>query len=549
MKKALGLLLAIAMLMSLVGAATAETNKFGWDVPDETLKVTVFVASDNWTELEEQKQGIANMKAYLLDNFNIEMNYETTDGDAEEAVNLMLASGEYPDVITNLSTAARQKFVDQGRAVDLTSYIENSTNLTSRLGEYLPMYADSEGKYYYLPTYYGNLMDLPDYSAHIRYDEWLAIGSPEIKTPDDYYNAIMDILEMYPTTPSGETRYSLSLYNQGYPEYYLGGYFGLQRGWLVNDEDNTLTYWAFTDNGKRMAQFINKFWRSGTMDPDSFTNAWDDLRTKISQERVVGMMAGWWIGYNAGHEIWSLTDPTWTENKRYIQVSFKDPEVDQAYVTCKNNLGSSWTIITDKCQNPEEVMKLIDFMQTDAGMALFNWGIPGEVTSYKDPSTTDCIWTINSPTDWAFDATSKQQLLSETWDYNEEGVFGANTGIMAWCTYQGRWEDGESCIWPNQMWYSENKWKQIMFENMKGTIVDDTALLAMSSKSEELTMAEAAVKDAWKQYFPLVCMTEDDDSFEAAWSALQDALLNANVELMTQEWQANYQHNLALMGK
>jgi putative aldouronate transport system substrate-binding protein len=548
MKKALGLLLVIAMLMSLTGAF-AETNVFGWEKPADTLKVTVFVATDNWTELEEQKQGIANMKAYLLDNFNIELNYQTTDGDAEEAVNLMLASGDYPDVVTNLTTAARQKFVDQGRAVDLTSYIQNSSNLLSRLGEYLPMYADSEGKYYYLPTYYSNLMDLPDYSAHIRYDEWLAIGSPKIETPDDYYNAVMAILALNPTTSSGETRYSLSLYNQGNPEYYLGGFFGLQRGWKVNEADNTLTYWPFTDEGKRMAKFINKFWRSGTMDPDSFTNAWDDMRTKVSQERVVGLIGGWWIGYNAGHEVWELTDPTWTENKRYIQVAFKDPDVDQAYITCKNNLGSAWTIITDKCQNPEEVMKLIDFMQTDVGIALFNWGIPGAVQSYKDSTKTVSTWNITSPTEWAFDATAKQELLAETWDYNEEGVLGANTGFMDWCTYQGRWADGASCLWANQMWYSENKWKQIMFENMKGTIVDDTALLAMGSKSDELTMAEAAVKDAWKQYFPLVCMSEDDDSFETAWTNLQDAMTAANVDLMTQEWQANYQANLALLSK
>ncbi len=548
MKKVLGLLLVVAMLMSLAGGALAETNKLGWEVPAETLKVTVFIASDNWTELEEQKQGIANMKDYLLKNFNIELNYQTTDGDAEEAVNLMLASGDYPDVIKGLTTAARQKFVDQGRAAELTNYIENSPNLKARLGDYMPMYADKEGKYFYLPSAFGNLMDLPDYSAHLRYDEWLAIGSPKIETPDDYYNAIKAVLEKFPTTPAGETRYSMTMYNQGNPEYYLGGYFGLQQGWKVN-ADSTLSYWAFTEEGKRMAQFVNKFWRSGTMDPDSFTNAWDDARTKISQERVVGMIGGWWIGYNAGHEIWSLTDPTWTEDKRFIQIGFKDPAVEQASVTAKNNLGSSWTIITDKCKNPEAVMKFIDFTQTDAGSALCNWGIPGPVQSYKDTGKTISIWDIQSPTEWKFDETSKQQLLSETWDYNEEGVFGANTGLMSWVTYQGRWADGVSCLWPNQMWYNENKWKQIMFENMKGTIVDATALLAMGSKSEELTMAEAAVKDAWKQYFPLVCMAEDDDTFEAAWVALQDALTAANVELMTRDWQANYQANLALMGK
>jgi hypothetical protein len=167
----------------------------------------------------------------------------------------------------------------------------------------------------------------------------------------------------------------------------------------------------------------------------------------------------------------------------------------------------------------------------------------------KDPGTDITIWTINSPTDFAFDPVSKQQLIDEIWDYNDEGVFGANTGLLQWVSYQGRWSDGEYCLWPNQMWYSENQWKQIMFENMKDTIVDATPLLAWGSKSDDLVLAETAVKDTWEQYFPLVCMAEDDDTFEAAWGALQAALKVANVELMAREWEANYQKNLVQMGK
>ena len=546
MKKFLTLLLVLALLLPML-SGIADANVFGWEVPTEPLKITAFMASDNWTELEEQKQGAAAMKEFLLKNFNVDYNYLTTDGQAEEALNLMLASGTYPDVIRGASTAVRQKFVEQGRAVDLTQYVEKSPSILKNLGDYVNMYRDEDGKIFYLPSSFGNLMDLPDYSAHIRYDEWLAIGSPKIETPDDYYDAIMKVLEMYPKTPSGESRYSLSLHNQGYPEYYLGGYFGLKLGWLEDDEHN-LTHWAFTENGKRMAQFINKFWRSGTMDPDSFVNAWDDLRTKISQERVVGIIAGWWNGYNAGHEIWSLTDPDWTENKRYIQVGFKDPMVEKAFVTNKNNLGSSWTIITDKAENPEGIVKFLDFLNTDPGMALQGWGMPGEVPSVKDPSKKISIWDITSPTEWSFNDTAKQQLLSETWDYNEEGVFGVSMGQLQLMTNLNRWEDGIHSVWPNQMWYGENKWKQIMFENMKDTIVDSTALLAMGSKSEELVMAETAVSDAWKQYFPLVCMADDDATFEAAWVALQDALTAANVDLMTQEWTANYKSNLAKIG-
>ena len=53
------------------------------------------------------------MQAYLLENFNIDYEIRTTDGSAEEELNLMLASGEYPDVIIGASTTMRQRFVDQ----------------------------------------------------------------------------------------------------------------------------------------------------------------------------------------------------------------------------------------------------------------------------------------------------------------------------------------------------------------------------------------------------------------------------------------------------
>ena len=328
-KRFLALLLAVSMCIALVpamaeNATPTVAEKFGWEVPETTLNISIFLNSDNFSTGEEQKVGLANMQAYLLENFNVNYTYITSDSVANEDLNLMLASGTYPDIIVGASTTNRQRFMEQGRIAEITAYMneETSPNLMKRLGSMVGLYADSEGRYYFLPRSFSNLMDLPDYSAHIRYDEYLEIGEPAINTPEDYYNAIMAVYNAHPTTDSGEARYSLGLYDQGMPED-LGGYWGLQKGWKVNDADNTLTYWTETDEGKAMARFFNNWWRTGTMDPDSFINTWNDLRTKISQKRVVGMIGGWWIGYNAGHEVWSLTDENWTENMRYIQVGFK----------------------------------------------------------------------------------------------------------------------------------------------------------------------------------------------------------------------------------
>jgi len=544
-KRALALL--VALLLCAGPVALAETNIFGWDVPDQPLVISIFSRNDNWTELAEQKQGIADMIKYLKDNFNIEFSYQTTDGNGTEELNRMLAANTYPDVLVNVETVSREQIVEQGRAVNLTEYVNNSPNLLKKMGSLKGMYEDDDGQIFYLPSYFGNLMDLPDYTSHVRYDEYTSIGSPKIETPQDYFDVIMQILEKYPTTPNGDSRYSLTFYNQGFPEI-ASGYWGLIRGYKV-DADNNLTYWTETEEGKAMAKFFNNWWRTGTMDPESFTNLWNDARTKISQERVVGLIGGWWIGYNAGHEIWSLTDPNWTEEMRFIQVTFKAPEAEHAYLTCKNNLGSAWTIITDKCQDPAGVMKFIDFAMTDPGAALLNWGMPGDLPSYKDPSKTIAMWHITSPTDWSFDPVAKQQFIAEIWDYNDEGVFGVNTGIFDLVVNYDRWDDGESCVWGNQMWYSENKWKGIMFENTKGTIFDQTALLAqMLPMSPEVTMAYQAITDTWKQYYPLACMAASDEEFEAAWTTLQNAVRDADLATYVAYRTENYKRNLSKMG-
>lgn len=558
MKKAFSMIMVLALVMGLFAAvpAMAEQNAiadaFGWEVPEETLKVSVFYYSDNFSTGEEQDRGIADMQAYLKEYFNIDFEYTTTDGDAQEALNLALTSNDYPDIIVNASTTLRQRFVDQGRAVDISEYMnaETSPNIMKRLGDMAGLYADSEGKYYYLPAAFSNLMDLPDYSAHLRLDELEAAGIDysTIKTPEDFFNAAMTIYNANPTTENGETRYSLGLYNQGMPEY-LSGYWGLERGWQIND-DNTLTYWTETDAGKKMAKFFNTWYLTGTMDPDSFTDKWDDLKTKSSQKREVALIGGWWIGLNSGSEVWKLTDENWTKDETYICIGFKDEDAENAYVTVKNDAGSNWTFITDKCENVAGVMKWLDFIMTDKGIALVNWGIPGDVESYKNPGTYTEIWHLNDDGTWYFNEDAKQQLVSETWDYNEEGIYGANSGLFKSLQYQGRFDDGIHCLWGNQMWYSENEWKNIMFTNMAGTIFDGTDLLFESvTMTEDVTFAKTAVEDAWKQYYPLAVCSATEEEFEQNWQNLQEAVRSAGLDTYVAYRTENYQSNLSLMGE
>lgn len=522
-------------------SGSGNFNEFGWEIPEETLVINILDAGGNYAPNEAQKVGEQNVIAYFKEKFNVEFKIQHISGDGTEAVNLALASGEYPDVIRELPFTEMEKFVKMNKAVELTPYMDNiGSDIKKSMGEHYPLFLDDSSKLWYVPTTMGSIVELPDFCAHIRYDEWQAIGSPEIKTPDDYYNALNAILEKFPTTPNGESRYALSLYDSSDPAKFCG-FWGLKNGYKVDDEGN-FTYWAFTDEGKEMTKFINRFYREGKLDPDAFANNFEQWKTKFSNERIVGAIGDWWISYNAGHEVWQSLDPNMPEDKRFVQIGFKAEDAEEANLSGKNYLGSRCTIITDKAKNPEAILKFINFQATDMGKAISGWGLPNG-TAIGDTGRTGKFWNIDENGNWEVDPEAKQQLITETWSYDDEYYW---QGVPWLFMNQSRWDDGEHNIWPNQMWYDENKWKSMMIENLKGTIYD-SSMYTLRVKPDEVKLAEQSVEDAWKMNWGGAVQANDDAAFDAAWTKLQDALNVAGIHQLEQALSDNYKANMKKM--
>lgn len=522
-------------------SGSGNFNEFGWEIPEETLVINILDAGGNYAPNEAQKVGEQNVIAYFKEKFNVEFKIQHISGDGTEAVNLALASGDYPDVIRELPFTEMEKFVKMNKAVDLTPYMDNiGSDIKKSMGEHYPLFLDDSSKLWYVPTTMGSIVELPDFCAHIRYDEWQAIGSPEIKTPDDYYNALNAILEKFPTTPNGESRYALSLYDSSDPAKFCG-FWGLKNGYKVDDEGN-FTYWAFTDEGKEMTKFINRFYREGKLDPDAFANNFEQWKTKFSNERIVGAIGDWWISYNAGHEVWQSLDPNMPEDKRFVQIGFKAKDAEEANLSGKNYLGSRCTIITDKAKNPEAILKFINFQATDMGKAISGWGLPNG-TAIGDTGRTGKFWNIDENGNWEVDPEAKQQLITETWSYDDEYYW---QGVPWLFMNQSRWDDGEHNIWPNQMWYDENKWKSMMIENLKGTIYD-SSMYTLRVKPDEVKLAEQSVEDAWKMNWGGAVQANDDAAFDAAWTKLQDALNVAGIHQLEQALSDNYKANMKKM--
>ena len=522
-------------------------NEFGWEVPEDTLVINILDATGFDAPTEAEKKGRENVVKYFKDKLNVELKIQYTSGDGTEAVNLALASNQYPDIVTGITYDTMKKIVSMGKAVEMTPYMDTiGKDIKETMGDVYPLFLDSEAKLWYTPTLMGAITELPDKAAQLRYDEWQAIGAPEIKTPEDYYNALNEILKKNPTNPNGEKRYALSFYTDaGHwsdPAAFCG-FWGLKNGYDI-DEAGNFTYWAFTEEGKEMTKYFNRFYLDGTLDPDSFVNKYEQWKTKFSNERIAGVIGEWWVSYDSGHEVWQALDPNTPEDKRYIHVSFKDEDAEGVYLSGKNSLGSRYTVITDKAKNPEALMKFINFQATERGTALTNWGIPNG-TPIGGTGKEGKFWNIDSEGKWEVDPAAKQALITETWSYDNEYYW---TGAPRLFSSQSRWKDGIHCIWPNQMWYEENKWKSMMIKNMEGTIYDSSAMKLME-KTDEVKIAEQGVKDAWTMNWGAAVQANTEEEFEAAWAALQNALTTAGVDKLEQAMSENYKTNMEKMNK
>ena len=170
-----------------------EENEWGWVVPEETLVIDVYGGQGDQEELEADEQGgKAVLDQWLLDNLNVKINWTYYSVDMDEKLNLMLANGDYPAVITNITDEMANKFIQQGKALDLTEALEKyGDNITRRYGNYLNMLKDEDGHIYKLAHLWGNNPNVAGYDFGIRYDYWKELGESEIySTPEGYYEAV-----------------------------------------------------------------------------------------------------------------------------------------------------------------------------------------------------------------------------------------------------------------------------------------------------------------------------------------------------------------------
>ena len=562
MKKVLSLVMTALVATSLfVGCKKAEPAKTPATEteakPDFTKEVEEFTIlmgsvkkdSDNWN---------SEVAKRITEKTGVKLKFEYPVGDWKEKVGMMVASGEYPDLIANQDDSLTT-LVNAGALVKLDDLIDQyGPNIKNFWGDrYNRLRFTKEDPSIY-GFGYGNVYNdsNPGYMWNISFNVQHAVlkelGYPQIKTLQDFENVLKAYKEKHPTIDGKETipltlitsdgwRYFISLTN---PSYYVDGQPD-NGEWYVDEKTGTVKYHYTQEQRKEYFKWLNHLIEEGLLDKESFTQSYDDYKAKIASGRVLG-----------------LIDARW-EYMEPLAALEKDGKFDRLYMTFPvTNNGAKWAgnwstgnaerggiSITTKCKNPEKIVNFFNYLASEEGQLLKEWGIEGVNYTVENGKR------VRNPKDVADDLKDPLEFIKRT-------------GVKCyryeyWLTWGqgGKLSDG-STLCSEDPEATVKNFSPVEKETLAAYGVKDyTGMFPQDSEFPSRPYGGMAsyspgkteeVKAAWGKIQGYVlpditkCILEKSANFDANWEAFMNHIKDAGLDKVEAEMTQEYKDRLEL---
>jgi putative aldouronate transport system substrate-binding protein len=422
-KKVLSLVLAAAMTLGMgatsVLADDVELNPGGTYpvVKDGTLDMDAFTMSMPNVE-DLQTNDFSN---YLADLTGINMTYMTGGRDDwEDKINMMLQSGDYPDIIFGVSPNIAKYGVKEGMFIALDDYLteENVPNYLKMMEQYgLDMTREADGKIYSLADI--NVCYHCEYGRKMwvnkRYLDEMGVDIPT--TTQEFYDVCEKFLEYKPNgiAVAGAAQ----------------GWYSRMQDWLMDaftympaksytlnvrdtvardkDTDKSICV-ATTDGYKEGLKFMKSLYDLGAIYDGDFTQTAEQMKTLINQpdEPVLFFTLG-----TISDGIDASTNPDFY--KDYVCMApIEGPDGTRiAFQTPNPGVSGGAFVITDKCENPEAALRWVDFFYGETGDLMSQYG-------------------ADEGTDWVLNPEGKVGLNGEPAKYEVLNLYTSETQNHDW---------------------------------------------------------------------------------------------------------------------
>lgn len=362
-------------------------------VSDETDKTLTY-----WCNLTSTASGqVTNLgdtpmmkKAQELTGITVKFEHPP-QGQAIEKFNLLIASGEYPDVIQYRWTTypgGPQKAINDKVIVDLNEIKDSAPNLFKYFSEnqdIQKMATTDSGALYAFPFIRGDESLLYSSGMIIRQD-WLdELGLEMPETIDEWETT----LKAFRDKKNCKAPLCMNIGHFGQIHAFAGAY-GTALGYYL--DDGKIKYGMAEPEYKEFLTLLNRWYNEKLLDQDFAT-----LGTTLVDANILNGNAGvvqGSIGGGIGRYMRSAPNSTYKLSGAPNPVKNKGdiPEFG-GMNTVIPSMNNAYAAISNDSNKKELAAKFLDFGYSDEGRMLYNFGIEGESYTMKDgyPTYTDKI--------------------------------------------------------------------------------------------------------------------------------------------------------------
>ncbi|ANY68214.1 ABC transporter substrate-binding protein [Paenibacillus sp. BIHB 4019] len=561
-RKWLSLTLSAALLVGLL-AGCSGNNKEGntgnnvntGNIEGESLDSITFSLysadeSPNWQKMQDAVgKEITKATGVTLDG-------EFAVGDSSQKISLIAASGEYPDMINPKGELS--KLVEAGAMLDLTDLIEkHAPNIKKMFGDEMKRlrYSNEDKAIYVIPTYSaaGGGPFETDGGFKLQHRVVKELGYPKIETVQDFENAIKAYLEKHPTDENGNPNIGLTLNADDWrilisvtnPAFWATG--APDDGeYNINIETQEVIYHYRRPEEKEYFRWLNHMYLEGLLDSNSFVQKYDQYKAKIASGRVLGLIDQVWDYADAENALKAEGKLEYGYGRYPVALSdkYKDGSL------WPTGFMAGWGIgITVDNPDPVRAIKFLDYLASEEGQILLNWGVEGQ--HYNVENGKRVIPTV---------VNDKKK--------NDPTGFQKESGIGFYTYLGARYGDGVldstgnyyTTNFPDQIIASQNEaeketlaaygvktWLELFPQPKEFPVRPWGAAwnITVPADSETNVLQERMMRDiTWKR-IPQAIMAKEGE-FDAIWDTYQKDLIDAGVEKMETGYEALVKERVSL---
>lgn len=389
-------------------AETAETGEFQLPIVDEPTTLSYFVADDSNAAIMTTDWNDNEFYQEMERRTGVHLEFEmVSSADYQTNFNLMIASGNLADMIyvgASYYAEGVDAAIDDGYFLDLTDLVD----------EYMPNYEKirtSDIQYELLSTTdsgrLGAVYELrqskqgPWLGLWIRQD-WLDdLGLETPVTFDDYH----EVLTAFKNEKGATAPLILNFSGSDGEFGTMSGGLNVLNSWQL-DETGKVNFGPYMDAWKEYVTIMHQWYTEGLIDPDFMAT---DERT-ADMAKVVTGASGLFAALYTMPSVYEAASEDSNMNLAPVNPPVMN-EGDEGHIRLRDSYTSGNTAISADSENWEVALRWLDYLYTDEGALLANYGVEGDTFEFDEngkPVFTDKI--LNNENGWTMTQTVASYL-------------------------------------------------------------------------------------------------------------------------------------------